>query len=89
MNPERIRLELWKRRKKVRQADIARACQVTRTTVTNVIDRTAVSERVMRAIAAAIGRTPEEVFPERFRAAGSTGSPPPVEDGSGGHVNTG
>jgi len=70
MSPERIRRELFKRRKKIKQADIARACGVTRTTVTNVIDRTAVSERVARAIAAAIGRVPEEVFPERVWPGG-------------------
>ena len=66
MSPEEIRLELFKRRKEVTQSSIARSLGVSHPLVVHVIDRKAVSKRVMQAIADAIQYDIRYVFPERF-----------------------
>jgi len=68
MTPEEIKLELFKNRRNVTQASIARSLipPVTRVAVNNVIDRKFVSKRIMEAVATALGRDVKYVFPERF-----------------------
>lgn len=73
MTPEEIRLELFKRRKKgVNMAAIGRSLDppVTKVAVLYVIDRRSKSQRIMDAVAEAIGKTTEEVFPEYYQKAG-------------------
>lgn len=64
MTPEEIRLELYKRRKVVSQASIARGLGVTKQAVYMAIDRKMTSHRVREGIASAIGRQLTDVFPE-------------------------
>jgi hypothetical protein len=68
MQPEDIRLELFVRRKKTSMSKIARSLDppVTRQSVSLVIDRKSVSNRIMEAIADAIERDKKYVFPEYF-----------------------
>lgn len=65
MTPVQIRAELWTR--KISMAAIGRSLNppVTGTAVQRVINRTLVTERVMRGVAEAIELPPEIVFPER------------------------
>ena len=67
MDPEDIRLELYKRRKKITQAQIARNLNCSKMAVSLVIDRRSVSKRIMAAVAEAIDRDKETVFPEYFK----------------------
>ena len=66
MQPEEIRLELFRRRKQVTMASIARDLGVSRQAVGYVIDRAFVSNRIMEAVAAAIGQDKKYVFPEYY-----------------------
>ena len=66
MDPEEIRLELFKRRKTVTAASIAREIGVSHQAVHGVIDRQFVSCRIMEAVANAIGKNKRYVFPEYF-----------------------
>lgn len=66
MSPEEIRLELFKRRKKINQAQIARRVGVSPQAVAGVIDRRIVSDRIMEVVARAIGRDKKYVFPEHY-----------------------
>lgn len=52
------------------QADIAAACHVSPATVSQVVSRTGKSEKVERAIAAALNLPVEDVFPDRYTAGG-------------------
>lgn len=64
MSPDTIRLELFKRRKNIKMADIARNLGVSNAAVSRVIDRLSRSERIQQAVADAIQRPMTEVFPE-------------------------
>jgi hypothetical protein len=64
MEPEEIRLELFKIRHKVQQQHIAKKLGVTGSAVTAVIDRRFKSRRIALAISKALKRPVEEVFPE-------------------------
>lgn len=66
MSPEEIRMELFKVRKQHTMSSIARELGVTRQAIGPVIDRKIVSNRIMRAVAAAIGRDVKYVFPEYY-----------------------
>ena len=66
MNPEEIKLEFFKRRKQTTMASVANKLGCSRTAVALVVDRKSVSERIMTAIADAIERPIEKVFPEHF-----------------------
>lgn len=68
MTSDEIRLELFKRRKKVTMSSIARALDppVTMQAIAGVIDRVMVSNRIMEAVANAIGRDKKYVFPDYF-----------------------
>ncbi len=67
MTPHQIRVELYMRRERITQADIARSLGVTRAAITSTINRVIVSRRIMEAIAKAIGLEVELVFPEQFK----------------------
>ncbi len=67
MTPHEIRVELYMRRERITQADIARSLGVTRAAITSTINRVIVSKRIMEAIAKAIGLEVELVFPEQFK----------------------
>lgn len=64
MTSEEIKLELFKRRRDITMAGIARNLGVTRQAVQVVVDRRQTSQRIAAAVAAAIERPLEEVFPE-------------------------
>lgn len=64
MTPNEIKAAL--RLNDVNQADIARVCGVSRGHVYRVIEGTTVSHPVQKAVAAAIGREPAQVFPDRY-----------------------
>ena len=64
MSPLEIKLELYKRRPDVNMAKIGRKLNVSQQAVQRVIERDTVSQRIMLAIAEAIERPPELVFPE-------------------------
>ena len=66
MTSEKIKIELFKRRKSVSMAKIARALGVTRGAVSLVVNRKSVSRKIMEAVADAIEQPPEKVFPEYF-----------------------
>ena len=66
MDTERIKIELFKNRKKTSMAKIARQLNVTRGAVSLVVNRKSVSRRIMLAVADAIGQPAEIVFPEYF-----------------------
>ena len=67
MEPEEIRLELFKlRKKKISMSSIARDLGVSRQAVGYVIDRKFVSNRIMEAVAEALGKDKAYVFPEYF-----------------------
>jgi len=64
MKPLKIQYELKLRG--IQQADIARDLGVSSMAVSHVVNRTIVSDRIMRAVAAAIGRDHREVFPDYY-----------------------
>jgi len=68
MTPEEIKLELWKRRKHVTMSSISRDLDppCTMQAVDGVIKRVMVSNRIMEAVAKAIGHDKKHVFPEYF-----------------------
>lgn len=66
MSPEEIRIELFKRRKTCSQSKIAKDVGVSRQAVCAVIDRKFISNRIMQAVADAVGRDKGYVFPEYF-----------------------
>lgn len=66
MDPEEIKLEFFKRRKRTTMASVANDLGCTRTAVALVVERKSVSQRIAAAVAAAIGRPQKEVFPEYF-----------------------
>ena len=65
MTPIEIKIELLKRRKQTNMTRIGRELGVSHQAVQRVIERDSVSERIMVAVAAAIGQPPEIVFPEK------------------------
>lgn len=65
MTPLEIKIELMKAR--ISQADIARDCGVSRSQVNRVIGNQCVSDHVRRAVAAAIGKCVENVWPEYYQ----------------------
>jgi len=69
MNEEEIKLELFKRRKRVSMASIARKHGKSRSAVLYIIRRQFVNEAIMNSIAEAIERDPKYVFPEHFLKA--------------------
>ena len=66
MTPEEIKIELFKRRKRITYSEIGKGLGVSRQAVHQVIDRKWTSIRIMEAVANAIGRDKEYVFPEYF-----------------------
>ena len=64
MKPLEIKIYLL--RADVKQAEIAQFCKVSRTSITRVINGYSSSDRIQRAIAKAINRPVEDVFPERY-----------------------
>lgn len=64
MTPNQIKAAL--RLVDVSQADIARVCNVSRGHVYRVVEGQTVSHPVQKVIAAAIGKEPEQVFPDRY-----------------------
>lgn len=64
MTPEEIRIELYKRRKKVSQQTIADNLGVSRQSLWLVIEKKMGSRRIREAIAQAIDRDLSTVFPE-------------------------
>jgi lambda repressor-like predicted transcriptional regulator len=66
MDSEEIRMELFKRRKRISMSKIALEVGVSRQAVTAVIQRKFVSRRIQAAVAKAIERDPKYVFPETF-----------------------
>ena len=66
MTPEEIKIELFKRRKQVSVAAIARRLGCSRQGVHQVIERKFVSNRIMEAVAEALGKDKKYVFPEYF-----------------------
>lgn len=69
MTSEEIKLELFKRRREITMAGIARKLGVTRQAVQVIVDRRQTSHRISQAVADAIERPLEEVFPELFERA--------------------
>jgi len=67
MTPDEIKLELFRRRKRVSMSGIAKSLGVSRQAVSAVIDRKFVSDRIMRAVAKAIDRDVRYVFPQHYR----------------------
>ena len=67
MTPLDIKIELL--RAGVSQADIARECEVSRSQVSRVIGNQCVSDHVRRAVATAIGKGVEDVWPEYYLSA--------------------
>lgn len=61
MTPNQIRAEMML--KNIRPVDIARRLNVTRSAVTNVIKGVKTSQRIRKAIAEAIGKDVEAVWP--------------------------
>lgn len=68
MEPLEIKIELL--RAGVSQSDIARQRKVNPTTVHRVIEGNSVSDPIQKAIAKAIGKPVEEVFPKRYAKRG-------------------
>ena len=64
MEPIDIQYELKKRG--IMQKDIARAVGVSDNVISKVVNKHMVSDRVMRAVAKAIGRNHRKVFPEYY-----------------------
>lgn len=68
MEPEDIKIELYKRRKQVTYGSIGKSLGVTRQAVESVIMRRFKSRRIMEAVAAAIGHDVVYVFPELIKS---------------------
>ena len=66
MTPEEIKIELFKARRRITYTEIAKGVGVSRQAVHQVIDRKWISNRIMEAVAKALGREKEYVFPEYF-----------------------
>lgn len=66
MTPEKIKIELFKRREKVTMASIARKLGCSRSAVSLVINGKSVSKKIMQAVADAIEYPVEKVFPSHF-----------------------
>lgn len=66
MSPEEIRTEFHRKRKECSMASIGRSVGVSRVAVHRVIDRHFVSDKIMRAIADALGKNVSYVFPEYY-----------------------
>lgn len=68
MKPIQIRVELLKKRDETNMSKIARSLNppVSTAAVSRVIDRHFVSDRIMRAVADAIGRDVKYVFPDYY-----------------------
>jgi lambda repressor-like predicted transcriptional regulator len=64
MDPEEIKIEFFKRRRQVMMKDVAAKVGVTPAAITRVIERQFKSRRIAIAIAEALERPAEEVFPE-------------------------
>jgi lambda repressor-like predicted transcriptional regulator len=64
MDTEDIKTELFRRRRDVSMASIARELGVSRQVVNLVVSRKGVSQRIAQAVASAIGREFCDVFPE-------------------------
>lgn len=64
MEPIDIQYELKKRG--IMQKDVARALGVSDNVISRVINKQIVSDRIMRAVAKAIGRNHRKVFPEYY-----------------------
>ena len=64
MHPADIKAALEKR--EITQVDLAKELGCSQKTVSQVINKKAISNRIMKAVAAKIGRRPEEVFPEYY-----------------------
>jgi lambda repressor-like predicted transcriptional regulator len=64
MKTEEIKYELWKRRRQISMASIGREVGVTRAAVLHVVERKINSPRIAKAVANAIERPIDEVFPE-------------------------
>jgi lambda repressor-like predicted transcriptional regulator len=69
MKSEAIRRALFRVRKEKSQAQIARDLNVTPTHINRVVKRQSESKRVKLAIAEALNKNPEVVWPETFRKA--------------------
>jgi len=65
MEPIDIQYQLKKRG--IMQKDIARALSVSDNVISRVVNKQVVSDRIMRAVAAAIECDPEDVFSEYYR----------------------
>lgn len=66
MTPEEIKIELFKRRRKITYTEIAKGLGVSRQAVHQVIDRKFVSIRIMEAVAAALGKDVKYVFADYY-----------------------
>ncbi len=66
MTPEEIKIELFKARRRITYTEIAKGVGVSRQAVHQVIDRKWISNRIMEAVAKALSREKEYVFPEYF-----------------------
>lgn len=66
MSPDEIRFELYRKRNELSMASIGRSVGVSRAAVHRVIDRHFVSDKIMRAVADAIGKNVSYVFPEYY-----------------------
>lgn len=64
MTPLEIQFELKKR--SITQTEIAEKVGVTPMAVSKVVRKESVSDRIMRAVAKAIGRDHRELFPEHY-----------------------
>jgi lambda repressor-like predicted transcriptional regulator len=64
MTPDEIRIEFIKQGKHISMAQIGRNIGVSQQAVQRVIERDSTSMRIMIAVAAAIGMSPEDVFPD-------------------------
>ena len=69
MTPEEIKAQFALRRKTMTMTSLANKLGVTQTAVSLVIDKKAISHRIMHAVADAIEQPVEDVFPEYFRKA--------------------
>jgi predicted DNA-binding protein YlxM (UPF0122 family) len=69
MTSEEIRIELYRRKKTASMSIIARSIGVSRQAVYHCIDRRHKSARIAQAVADAIERPLEEVFPELAECA--------------------
>ena len=73
MTPLDIKIELM--RAGISQADIARECRVSRSQVSRVIGNQCVSDHVRRAVATAIGKGVENIWPEYYRTMADRHAP--------------